>query len=238
MDFLTGEIFLVFFTLTALEIVFGLDNVVFIAILVNHLPPERRQKARLIGLSLAAILRILMLLGAAWIIKLTQPLFILYSFEFSGRTLMLIAGGLFLIIKSGFELYEMINEQPYDAAKGNNAKQGSYNKIISQIIFVDVILSFDSIITAVAMTDNIPVIILAILIAIGVMLLAAKPLGEFINKHPSIKVIALFFIGLVGIMLLFKGLNLDFPKSYLYVTLFFSLACETVNILIQDRNKR
>jgi predicted tellurium resistance membrane protein TerC len=237
MEIFTLDYILTFFTLTGLEIVLGIDNVIFIAILVQNLQATARTKARIIGLSLALILRILMLLGVAWIIKLKEPLFTMFQFAFSGRNLLLILGGLFLIVKAALELKEMFQENEHKniSSTANN----NYYKVISQIIFIDLILSFDSIITAVGMTESMPyrieMIILVIVIAMVVMLLSSKAIGQFIYKHQSIKVIALMFIGLIGVMLLLNGFDIEMEKGYLYFAMLFSLATEIINIKLPKK---
>lgn len=232
-SFILSENLLNIFTLTSLEVILGIDNVIFIAILIQNLPVEKRKKARYIGLSLALILRIIMLLGASWIMKLTEPLFVLYNFDFSGRTLLLIIGGLFLLVKGCLELYELFDQKEIQLSQAK--KNSAYWKSIAQIIFIDLILSFDSIITAIAMTENIYIIIFAIIVAILVMLFAAETIGAYIYKYPSIKIIALAFIMLVGVMLICNGFNIEFPKAYLYSTMFFSLFVESLNIRLQKR---
>jgi predicted tellurium resistance membrane protein TerC len=234
----SSEAMLTLFTLTTLEIVLGIDNVVFIAILANKLEPSERKKARFVGLSLALILRVMMLLGASWVMRLTHPLFVLYGFAFSGRNLLLIIGGAFLIIKTAFEIYELLNEDTEAAKPTQEVIKKKYWGIIAQIIFVDLILSFDSIITAVGMTDNIVVIIIAIFIAIATMIIAAEPVGRFVHKHLSIKVIALCFIAYVGFILIANGFDIEISKNYLYVTLFFSLSTQALIILIENKKNK
>lgn len=240
MEIFTLDYFFTFITLTGLEIILGIDNVIFIAILVQNLQPEIRAKARIIGLSLALILRIIMLLGVAWIIKLRDPFFSLLGFAFSGRNLLLILGGLFLIIKALLELRDMFKndqEKPITAAI-----DGHYWKIIGQIIFIDLILSFDSIITAVGMTEamsyRIPMIISVIIIAMITMIASAKSIGDFIYKHQSIKVIALMFIGLIGVMLLLNGFDIDMDKGYLYFAMIFTLVTEIINSKLLKKNNK
>lgn len=231
MEIFSLDYIFTFFTLTGLEIILGIDNVIFIAILVQSLELQIRTKARIIGLSLALILRILMLLGVAWIIKLKDPLFSLFGFAFSGRNLLLILGGLFLIIKALLELRDMFKNEPQRHI--NTSINSHYWKVIGQIVFIDLILSFDSIITAVGMTESmsyrIPMIILVIVIAMIAMIASAKPIGDFIYKHQSIKVIALMFIGLIGVMLLLNGFDINMDKGYLYFAMIFTLVTEVIN---------
>ena len=235
MEFFTLDYFFTFFTLTGLEIILGIDNVIFIAILVQNLEPKVRKRARIIGLSLALILRIIMLLGVAWIIKLRDPLFSLMGFAFSGRNLLLILGGLFLIIKALLEIKDMFKDEQQKHISASTDNQ--YWKVIGQIIFIDLILSFDSIITAVGMTESmayrIPMIILVIIIAMVVMIASAKSIGDFIYKHQSIKVLALMFIGLIGGMLLLNGFDIEMDKGYLYFAMIFTLVTEVINNKLQ-----
>ena len=215
----------------------GIDNVIFIAILVQSLAPDMRNKARIIGLSLALILRILMLLGVAWIIKLKDPLFSCFGLALSGRNLLLILGGLFLIVKSLLELKDMFKAE--DHKHTSTSQSNHYWKVIGQIVFIDLILSFDSIITAVGITEampyRIPMIILVIIIAMIAMLVSSKSIGDFIYKHQSIKVIALMFIGLIGVMLLLNGFDINMDKGYLYFGMIFSLVTETMNIQLKKK---
>jgi predicted tellurium resistance membrane protein TerC len=222
-------------TLTGLEIVLGIDNVIFIALLVHHLPTKDRTKVRVFGLSLALILRVLLLFAASWMIGLTKPIFTLFSFPFSGRSILLIGGGLFLVVKSILEIIELFDEHE-DAVKPN-ASNGNekFWKIVAQIIFIDLVLSFDSVITAVGMTNNLPIIIIAIVIAMIVMLFSSKPIGDFMYAHPSVKVIALAFILLVGVLLVAGGFDIEIPKGYLYFSMFFAMFVEIINILLAKK---
>ena len=230
--FLTTDGLLNLFTLITLEIILGIDNVIFIAILIHNLPSAKRANARFVGLSLALVLRIFMLLGASWIITLTTPLFRLYNFDFSGRSLLLLIGGIFLVGKSILELVELFDDKSFDPYN-EKTSSNNYWKIIFQIIFIDLILSFDSIITAVGMTNHLEIIIVAIIVAMIVMLIASKPIGDFIYNYPSIKIIALCFIALVGTMLLLNGFEIEFSKAYLYLTLLFSMIVEAINIMLR-----
>lgn len=232
MELFTAEALLNLFTLTGLEIILGIDNVIFIALLVQHLEKKQRNKARVMGLSLALIMRVLMLFGATSIMKLTQPLFTAFTFDISGRSLLLILGGLFLVIKSIMELIDLFKPE-HEEKKSSKAAETKYIKIISQIIFIDMILSFDSIITAVGMTNDFPIIVIAVVIAMIIMLVASDPIGRFIYEHPSIKVIALAFIAMVGVMLLFNGFDIYFDKGYLYFSMFFAGLVETINIYLR-----
>lgn len=216
-------------TLTGLEIILGVDNVIFIALIVQNLPDQIKNKIRIIGLSLALIMRIGLLFAANWIIHLTEPFFEVAGFALSGRNLMLIVGGSFLIFKTISEIRSLFDKNSHTEY---TTKTYSITKAITQIIFVDLILSFDSIITAVGVSSNLSVIILAIFISMIVMLISSKSIGSFIETHPNIKVVALCFIGLVGGFLLLNGLDIEVPKAYLYFAVFFSIIVETINIIL------
>lgn len=223
------ENLLALLTLTGLEIILGIDNVIFIALISGALPPHQRQKARVVGLSIAFVLRILLLFTAAWIIGLTKPFITLFGFGISGRSLLLIIGGGFLVVKAFMEIREMFDVEDHtpEAPKPIH----SFKAAIIQIIFIDIILSFDSIITAVGITDQLGIIIIAIIITIFVMLLSAKPIGDFISAYPSVKVVALMFILLLGVFLMLAGVDIDIPKAYLYFSMGFSMTVEIINIL-------
>jgi len=232
MDFFSQEALLNLFTLTGLEIILGVDNVIFIALLVQHLKGATRTKARVIGLSLALIIRILMLFCATWIMTLTKPLLTIVDYPLSGRSLLLIIGGLFLIIKSIMELCEMFHDKAKEE-QPRETKKVKFFKIISQIIFIDIILSFDSIITAVGISNEFPIMVIAIIVAMLIMLFASNPIGEFIYANPPIKVIALAFIALVGVMLLLGGFQIEIDKGYLYFSMLFAGIVEWVNMKLR-----
>lgn len=224
------------FTLTGLEVILGIDNVIFIAIIVEHLPPAMRGKVRFIGLSLALILRIVLLMCISWIVGLTEPLVTVLGMDFSGRSLLLIAGGLFLIykpVKETLEMFELAEEKKQEV---KSAK--SFKAVIAQIIFVDLVLSFDSILTAVGVSNNLPIMITAIIIAMIVMLISAKPISTFIYKNPSIKIMALSFILLVGVLLVAAGFHIEIPKGYLYFSMFFALTVEMLNIWLKKKQDK
>lgn len=229
--------FLDVFTLSLLEIILGIDNVIFIALIVLSLPEYQRKKVRLIGLILAFVMRVIMLFGASWIAKLTDPLMTIFNFEISGRSILMFLGGMFLIVKSFMELIELFSCEEKPSFESSEIVHKKYINAISQVVFVDLILSFDSVMTAVGMTSNLPIIIIAVIIAMIVMYFASEPVGNFISKNPSIKVIALCFIILVGVMLLFNSFNIEFDKKYLYVTMFFSTIVEFLNIMLRKREK-
>ncbi|HHF3492643.1 TPA: TerC family protein [Haemophilus influenzae] len=215
-------------TLAALEIVLGIDNIIFINILVGRLPESQRQSGRIIGLGLAMLTRILLLMSLAWIMKLTAPLFTLFNQAISGRDLILLIGGLFLIIKSFGEIKEAINHQEHHNSESKN--KVSYFGVLIQIAVLDIVFSLDSVITAVGMASHLPVMILAIMIAVGVTMFAAKPIGNFVDTHPTLKILALAFLILVGISLIAESLDIHIPKGYIYFAMGFSVVVEMINI--------
>ncbi len=216
-------------TLTALEIVLGIDNIIFISILVGRLPEHQRQKARTIGLGMAMLMRIGLLLSLAWVMTLTQPLFSLLGQAISGRDLILIGGGLFLLVKSTFEIHNSLEGAEHTAGKAAAGFAG----VLLQIALLDIIFSLDSVITAVGMAKHLPVMIIAILIAVGVMMLAAGAIGEFVDRHPTIKMLALSFLILVGVTLVAEGLDFHIPKGYIYFSMAFSVCVEMLNLKIR-----
>ncbi|MDR0407939.1 MAG: TerC family protein [Campylobacteraceae bacterium] len=223
-------------TLTGLEIVLGIDNIIFIAILVGRLPAEKRQKARILGLSLAMGTRILLLLSLFWIMKLTKPLFTLFAYEFSGRDLILLFGGLFLIAKSTLEIHHNIDpKERKDKSKINAAK--GFIAVLIQIAFLDIIFSLDSVITAVGMVNQIEVMILAVVIAVFIMMAASKSISDFIDKHPTLKMMALAFLILIGVALMGEGFGFHIPKGYIYFSMAFALAVESLNIYAKSKSK-
>ena len=228
------EAWVALLTLTALEIVLGIDNIIFISILVGRLPEQQRQKARIQGLALAMLTRIALLLSLAWVMRLTSPLFTVLDQEISGRDLILLGGGLFLLYKSSQEMWE--NLEGAEAEETTKVKvPGSYWALLGQIAIVDIIFSLDSVITAVGMAKHVPVMVLAIIIAVGVMMFAAKAIGDFVDRHPSIKMLALSFLVLVGVALIGEGLDLHIPKGYIYFAMAFSLSVEMLNIRMRKR---
>ena len=215
-------------TLAALEIVLGVDNIIFISILVGRLPESQRQSGRIVGLGLAMLTRILLLMSLAWMMKLTAPLFTVFNQEISGRDLILLIGGLFLIIKSSGEIKEAINHQEHHESESKN--KVSYLGVLIQIAVLDIVFSLDSVITAVGMASHLPVMILSIIIAVGVMMFAAKPIGDFVDTHPTLKILALAFLVLVGISLIAESLDIHIPKGYIYFAMGFSVVVEMINI--------
>lgn len=223
------EAWVALFTLTGLEIVLGIDNIIVISILVSRLPIEQRQSARIIGLGLAMGTRILLLLSLAWMMRLVEPLFTIGNNPISGRDLILLIGGLFLIVKSAMELKESISAESHEE-KSESIKKASFFMVLIQIAIFDIIFSLDSVITAVAMADDIPVMVIAIIIAVAVMMLAAKTIGDFVDNNPTIKNLALAFLILIGIVLVGEGFDIHIPKAVVYTAMGFSVVVEMLNI--------
>jgi len=234
----TVEALVALATLTALEIVLGIDNIIFIAILVGRLPAHQRDKGRIFGLGLAMLTRIMLLLSLFWIMKLTTPLFTVFSQDISGRDLILILGGLFLMAKSTTEIH---NDIENDGEEEHELKSGStkgFFNILIQIAILDIVFSLDSVITAVGMANNIIVMILAVMIAVGVMMFASKSISNFIEANPTIKILALSFLILVGVTLIAEGLGFHISKAYVYFAMAFSLAVESVNIYTRKKKAK
>ena len=222
-------------TLTALEIVLGVDNIIFITILVGRLPAAQRNRARVIGLGLAMGTRILLLLSLAWIMTLTDPLFTVIGQDISGRDLILIGGGMFLLWKS---VHEIHNSLEGEVEAHDVAAQATFGAVLLQIAIIDIVFSFDSVITAVGMVDELPVMIAAIVIAVGVMMFAAKAIGDFVDRRPTIKMLALSFLTMVGMALMAEGLGFHVPKGYIYFAMAFSVAVEMLNLKLRSRMQR
>lgn len=239
MDWLTNpEIWVSLLTLTALEIVLGIDNVIFISILAGKLPQEQQAKARKLGLTLALVTRILLLMSLTWIMKLNTPLFTLPIMKvgISGRDLVLLIGGLFLIWKSVREVHEKLEDDDGHATK--NVKRVSFNAVIVQILLLDIVFSLDSVITAVGMANNIGVMIAAVVIALGVMLAFAGQISDFVNKHPTLKMLALSFLILIGVTLIGEGLHFHIPKGYIYFSMAFAFAVEMLNLKLRSKSAK
>jgi len=222
-------------TLTALEIVLGVDNIIFIAILVGRLPEAQRQRARILGLAFAMLTRIGLLLSLAWMMTLTEP-FITIGREISGRDLILIAGGLFLLWKSVHEIHGSLEGTEED--EGVTAvRRATFTSVIVQIAIIDIVFSLDSVITAVGMADHIEIMVIAIVIAVGVMMFAAKPIGDFVDRHPTVKMLALSFLILVGLALIAEGWDFHIPKGYIYFAMAFSVGVEMLNLRIRKKQR-
>jgi predicted tellurium resistance membrane protein TerC len=217
-------------TLTALEIVLGIDNIVFISVLTGRLPEHQRQKGRMVGLALAMVMRILLLLFLAWIIRLTEPLFTILGNEISGRDLILIIGGLFLLAKSTHEIHHSLEGTEDEDSTPVHATLAS---VLFQIMILDIVFSLDSVITAVGMADHVQVMVIAIVLAVGFMMVFAKPIGEFVEDHPTIKMLALSFLLLVGMTLMADGLQFHIPKGYIYFAMGFSIFVEMLNLRLR-----
>ncbi len=229
MEWITDPaIWVSFLTLAFLEIVLGIDNVVFISIVAEKLPPGQRAWARTIGLLLALVMRVVLLFSAVWLIGLTETLFTLFGQEFSWRDLILLGGGLFLLTKGTFEIHETIED---DDDEHDGVVQATFGMVILQIMVLDAVFSIDSVITAVGMTDNFAVMVAAVSTAIAVMILAAGPVSSFIERHPTTKMLALSFLLLIGMSLVADGLGMHIPRAYLYFAIAFSLGVEILNLL-------
>ena len=219
-------------TLTVLEIVLGIDNIVFISILAGKLRQEDRARARKVGLSLAMIIRILLLLSITWVMSLTAPLFAVLGWEISGRDVILLVGGLFLIGKSTLEIHEKL-EGVEGHVSARVAK--SFASVIIQILLLDIVFSLDSVITAVGMAEDVAVMIIAVIIAVGVMLLSSSAISEFVDRHPTVKILALSFLLLIGVSLIGEGLDQHIPKGYIYFAMAFSVFVEMINLRIRAK---
>lgn len=230
--FLQTETWIALLTLTFLEIVLGVDNIIFISIVSNKLPESQQGKARTLGLAFALIFRILLLLGISYIIQFTQPLITVFDFEMSGRDLILAGGGLFLLFKSTVEIHHKM-EGKAEEVKPNSAN--NFAKVIFQIILLDLVFSFDSILTAIGLVEEVSIMIIAVTISIGVMMAFAGKISSFINKHPALQVLALSFLILIGFMLLVEGFHVEVPKGYIYFAVFFSLAVEVINMRMRKK---
>ena len=234
--FLQPDTWVALLTLTFLEIVLGIDNIIFISLVAGRVPEENQKRARLGGLTIALVMRVLLLLSITWIIGLKEPIITLLDFELSWRDIILIAGGVFLLVKSTLEIHHKVEGQEGDAENGKKSKTISFTKAIIQIVLLDLVFSFDSILTAVGLTDEIILMIIAVVIAIIVMMIFAKPVGEFVNKHPTIQILALSFLILIGVMLIVEGAHYHVPKGYIYFAVFFSLAIEMLNMRYRKKN--
>jgi predicted tellurium resistance membrane protein TerC len=235
---LDPNVWIAFLMLTALEIVLGVDNIIFISILVGRLPPDQRDKARRTGLLFAMGTRLLLLLSLSWVMDLTNDLFTVLDEGISGRDLVLLGGGLFLLYKASHEIFVEVEakEEGMAAEAAAAARRAAFWSVIGQIAIIDIVFSLDSVITAVGMVDELPVMVAAVVVAVGVMMFAARPIGEFVQSHPSVKVLALAFLVMVGMALTAEAFDFHVPKGYIYAAMAFSLAVEALNI--RARRKR
>ncbi len=235
MEWITDpQAWVAFLTLLALEIVLGIDNIIFISILAGKLPEEQQPRARFIGLGLALFIRVALLFSLSWVIGLTAPLFTALNQEISGRDLILIGGGLFLLGKATFEIHENLEGEEGHASKGVGA---SFISVIIQIILLDAVFSLDSVITAIGMVDQIGIMISAVVVAIGFMMLFAAPVGSFVNRHPTIKILALSFLLLIGVTLLVEAFDYHVPKGYIYFAMGFSVFVEMLNLRLRKKSQ-
>ena len=232
--FSSPEALISLLTLTGLEIVLGIDNIIFIAILVGKLPQEQRGSGRIVGLGLAMVTRILLLLSLFWIMKLTKPLFTIAEFSISGRDLVLILGGLFLLVKSTLEIHSSVSGEG-EEHKNSKKSHANFLVIVSEIAVLDIVFSLDSVITAVGMAEHIEIMIIAVILAVGVMMVASKGISNFVDNNPTIKILALAFLVLVGMTLVAEGLGFHIPKGYIYFAMAFSLAVESINIYAKKK---
>jgi predicted tellurium resistance membrane protein TerC len=227
------DAWIAFFTLTALELVLGIDNIIFISILVDRVAEKRRELARKVGLFMAMFMRVALLLLLSWLIGLTAPLFSILEHGFSGRDLILIGGGLFLLWKSTREIHELLSAD--HAEEDRDVKEAGFWEVIIQIMLIDIIFSLDSIITAVGMVKQIPVMVAAVIVAVGLMMVFAKAIGDFVSNHPTIKMLALSFLVVVGVVLIADGFHHHVPKGYIYFAMAFSVGVELLNLRLRRR---
>ena len=234
-DWMTGvEGWVALLTLTVLEIVLGIDNIVFISILAGKLRQEERERARRVGLSLAMITRLGLLLAITWVMGLTAPLFTVLNNEISGRDLILLAGGLFLIAKSTHEIHDKLEG---DEGAGTARTAASFTSVIIQILILDIVFSLDSVITAVGMAEHVSIMMAAVIIAVGVMLVSSRSIGEFVERHPTVKMLALSFLLLIGVSLIGEGLDQHIPKGYIYFAMGFSVFVEMINLRVRSKSE-
>ena len=234
---LTNETIIALVTLTAMEIVLGIDNIIFIAILVAKLPVNQQDKIRNIGIGLALGIRILLLFSISWIMTLKEPLFAVMGKEFSGRDLILLGGGLFLIAKSTFEIHHKIEGDPQHAISDANKKKANAGMMLMQILVLDIVFSLDSVITAVGMVTQVSIMVIAMVLSMVVMLLSAGKISSFVERHPTVKILALSFLLLIGVMLVAESMGQHVSKGYIYLAMAFSLAVEVLNIRYRTKNK-
>ena len=232
---LNPEVWIAFFTLTALELVLGIDNIIFISILVDKLPKEKQELARRLGLFMAMFMRIGLLLVLSWIVGLTEPVLSLFGFDISGRDLILISGGLFLIWKSTGEVHQLLEGEE---GEESHKVASSFAGVILQIMVIDLVFSLDSIITAVGMVSQVEVMIAAVVASVGLMMLFAGAIGRFVSDHPTIKMLALSFLVVVGVVLIADGFGHHVPKGYIYFAMAFSVSVEMLNIRLRKKDTK
>ena len=225
-------------TLVVMEVVLGIDNLIFISILTNKLPPETREKARKLGIGLALIMRLALLGTVAWIVKLTTPVFEVFGHGFSWKDMILIAGGLFLLWKATKEIHHTVDPVDHENDAASAAVVASFTAVIGQILVLDLVFSVDSIITAVGMTPHLPIMVIAVIAAVTVMLVAATPLANFIEKNPTIVMLALGFLMMIGMTLIAEGMGFHVPKGYVYAAMAFSALVEVLNMLARNAKKK
>jgi predicted tellurium resistance membrane protein TerC len=236
MDWIANpEAWIALVTLTALEIVLGIDNIVFISILVARLPDGQRDTARRLGLGLAMLSRIALLFSISWIVRLTEPLFTVLGHEVSGRDLILLLGGLFLLGKATFEIHDKLEG---DETHARAPARPSFGAVLAQIVVLDMVFSLDSVITAIGMANDLAVMISAVVIAVGIMLFASGAISDFVNHHPTIKMLALSFLLLIGVSLIAEGLHFHIPKGYIYFAMAFSILVELLNLRVIARDRK
>jgi predicted tellurium resistance membrane protein TerC len=233
--FLQLDTWIALLTLTFMEIVLGIDNIIFISIVASKLPQKQQKKARFLGLSLALIVRILLLLSITWLIGLTTPVLTFADFNLSWRDIILAAGGVFLLIKSILEIHQKVEGDEHEQITKNVS---SFGAAILQIVLLDIIFSFDSILTAIGLTDQVMLMIIAVIVSIVVMMIFARAVGDFVNKYPTIQILALSFLILIGFMLVMDGLHYHVPKGYIYFAVFFSLSIEMLNIRFRKKQTK
>ncbi|HBL45217.1 MAG TPA: hypothetical protein DDZ90_17690 [Planctomycetaceae bacterium] len=224
-------------TLASLEIVLGIDNIIFISILVGRLPEKQRDLARSLGLGLAMVARLVLLFSISWVMGLTEPWFSLFERDFSGRDLILIGGGLFLLAKATHEIHNSLEGGAHDPT-ASSAVQASFSSILIQIGVLDIVFSLDSVITAVGLSDHVSLMAIAIILSVLVMLFAAKPIGDFVDDHPTIKILALSFLIMVGVTLMVEGFGVHVPKGYIYFAMAFSITVEMINLKLRKNQTK
>jgi predicted tellurium resistance membrane protein TerC len=232
--FTTSDGLIALVTLTFLEIILGVDNIIFISILSGKLPPSSQAKARRTGLIAAMAMRIVLLMSIAWIVRLTAPLFSIFGYDISGRDLILIAGGLFLLGKATLEIHDRLEgEEGHGAVK----VAPSFGAVIAQIMLLDVVFSLDSVITAIGMADDVSIMVAAVVLSVGIMMFSAEPISAFVSRHPTVKVLALSFLLLIGLSLIGDGLGMHIPKGYIYFAMGFSVFVEMINLRVRGPSK-